>query len=81
MPAKKNFYIYTEAQAAVQALDIESRSDYKKRYREDLRLPSSPSLVYADVGWMDWYDFLGNERPDLYPTYAEPHAAAQALGI
>ena len=81
MPAKKNFYIYTEAQAAVQALDIESRSDYKKRYREDLRLPSSPSLVYADVGWMDWYDFLGNERPDLYPTYAETQAAAQALGI
>jgi len=81
MPAKKDFYTYTEAQTAAQALGIKSRTDYTKRYREDPRLPSSPHEVYADAGWMDWYDLLGNERPDFYPTYAEAQAATQALGI
>jgi len=81
MPAKKNFYNYSGAKAAAQALGIKRQSDYTKRYREDPRLPASPAEVYADVGWMDWYDFLGKERPDIYPTYAEARAAAQALGI
>ena len=81
MPTKKNFYTYTEAQVAAQALGIKSRPDYTKRYRENPRLPSCPEKVYADAGWIDWYDFLGNERPDFYPTYAEARAAAQALGI
>jgi len=55
--------------------------DYRKRYRENPRLPSNPVKIYADAGWIDWYDFLGNEWPDFYPTYAEARAAAQALGI
>ncbi|MAB96744.1 MAG: hypothetical protein CMK71_01575, partial [Pseudomonadaceae bacterium] len=71
MPTKKDFYTYTEAQAAAQALGIKNLPDYRKRYREDLRLPGLPSQVYADTGWMDWYDFLGNERPDFYRTYTE----------
>ncbi|HHN2843092.1 TPA: integrase repeat-containing protein, partial [Pseudomonas aeruginosa] len=81
MPAKKNFYTYPEAQAAAQALSIKSYSEYKKRFREAPRLPASPNQSYADAGWIDWYDFLGNERPDLYPTYAEAQVAAQALSI
>ncbi len=79
---RPDFYpTYAEAQAAAQVLGIKTHADYTKRYREDPRLPASPSEFYADVGWIDWYDFLGNERPDLYPTYAEAQAAAQALGI
>ncbi|MBD9424503.1 integrase [Pseudomonas sp. PDM15] len=81
MPTKKNLYTYPEAQAAAQALGIKNNPDYKKRYREDPRLPANPQTAYADAGWIDWYEFLGNERPDLYPTYAEAQAAAQALGI
>ncbi|PTU79707.1 integrase, partial [Pseudomonas indoloxydans] len=81
MPTKKNFYTYAEAQVAAQALGIKKHSDYKKRYREDLRLPSNPSQFYVDAGWIDWYDFLGNERPDFYTTYAEAQAAARALGV
>ncbi|RRV00173.1 integrase [Stutzerimonas xanthomarina] len=56
-------------------------ADYKKRYREDPRLPAQPQQVYTDASWTDWYDFFGRERPDLYPTYAEAQAAAHALGI
>ena len=81
MPTKKNFYTYTEAQVAAQTLGIKNLPDYTKRYREDPRLPSCPDKIYADAGWMDWYDFLGNERPDIYATYAEAQAAARALGI
>ncbi|WP_043310019.1 integrase repeat-containing protein [Pseudomonas sp. ML96] len=80
MPAKKNFYTYSEAQAAIQALGIKIRPDYKKRFREGPRLPASPDTVYAEAGWIGWYDFLRNERPSLYPTYAEAWAAVQALG-
>jgi len=81
MPTKKDFYTYTEAQAAAQVLGINNPSDYKKRRREDQRLPSKPNALYANAGWKDWYDFLGNARPDWYPTYAEAQAAAEALGI
>jgi len=81
MPTKKDFYTYTEAQAAAQVLGINNPSDYKKRRREDQRLPSKPNALYANAGWKDWYDFLGNARPNWYPTYAEAQAAAEALGI
>ncbi|MFZ5457785.1 VPA1269 family protein [Stutzerimonas stutzeri] len=80
MSAKKNFYTYAEAKAAVQALKIESQPEYTKRYREDQRLPSSPRRVYADTGWADWYCFLGNTKFSKY-TYAEAQAAAQTLGV
>ena len=79
---RPEFYTtYAEAQAAVQALDIKTQPKYYKRYREDPKLPSRPDEVYVDVGWTDWYDFLGNDRPDFYTTYAEAQAAAQKLGI
>jgi hypothetical protein len=72
---------YAEAEAAVQVLGIKSQSEYKNRHREDSKLPATPQQVYANVGWTNWYDFLGKERPKLYPTYAEAQAAVQALGI
>ncbi|MFG8734045.1 integrase repeat-containing protein, partial [Pseudomonas aeruginosa] len=78
MPAKKkDFYTYTETQAAAQALGIKTQSDYNKRYREDPRLPAQPNRAYTDAGWIDWYDLLGNKRPNLYPTYTEAQAAAR----
>jgi hypothetical protein len=72
---------YAQAQAAVQALGIKKKPEYNSHHQEDPRLPVAPNLTYANAGWADWYDFLGNQRPDLYPTYAEAQAAVQALGI
>ncbi|OVZ00578.1 hypothetical protein CDO47_35700 [Pseudomonas aeruginosa] len=66
---------------AAQALGIKNQSDYNKRYRKDPRLPATPHTVYAVAVLHVWHGLLGNERPDLYPTYAEAQAAAQALGI
>lgn len=78
---RPRYRTYTEAQAAVQALGIKSLPEYDKRYHEDPGLRATPHKIYAHAGWTDWYDFLGNKRPDLYPTYAEAQAAAQGLGI
>lgn len=70
-----------EAKAAAQALGINSQQDYLKCYRKDPKLPANPERVYAGAGWTDWYDFFGNKKPNIYPTYAEAQAAAQMLGI
>lgn len=79
---KPQFYpAYLEAQAAVKALNIKSRSDYTKRHREDPKLPARPCKYYSDVGWTDWRAFLGKEKREPYPTYIEAQAAVQALGI
>jgi hypothetical protein len=72
---------YSEAQAAVRRLGIKKSEAYPASYREDPRLPASPSVIYADIGWEDWYGFLGNEKPNLYETYTDAQAAAQKMGI
>ena len=66
---RPDFYpTYAEARAAAQALGIKSLADYRKRYRENPRLPSNPNEVYADAGWIDGYNFLGNEKPSAAPA-------------
>src|SRR5690606_24040149 len=40
---------------------IESSTQYKERYKEDLRLPSSPKDYYAHKRWVHWGDFFGFE--------------------
>lgn len=72
---------YVEAQTAVLALRIKDSPDYKTRHGQDPRLPAMPSIFYADVGWTDWFDFLGKKKPDLYSTYVDARAAALELGI
>lgn len=72
---------YGEAQEAVQKLGIKNIVEYRKRYREDPRLPSSPNKVYAGFGWVDWFVFFGKRRSSAYLDYVEAQKAAQALGI
>ncbi|MBQ0746748.1 MAG: integrase, partial [Marinobacter sp.] len=71
----------SEAQAVAQALGIKTGIEYKKRFREHPRLPSKPERVYAE-DWVDWYHFLGTERPiEFYESLAQAQAAAQGMGI
>lgn len=78
---KRYFYTsYSDARGAAIALNL-TTSDYKTRYLEDSKLPSAPNRTYAKRGWIGWSDFLGTEKRNLYPTYAEAQAAASALGI
>ncbi|ABZ75086.1 integrase family protein [Shewanella halifaxensis HAW-EB4] len=71
------------ASTAAIKLGIKRQPEYMKRYKEDPRLPSSPSKFYSD-DWQafgTWYGFLGNEIPDYYPTIEAASTAAIKLGI
>ena len=79
-PSEK-YVTLAEASKAAQRLGIASGPEYQKDYRQDPKLPSHPHIVYAK-DWVDWYDFLGNDRPgEKYATLAEASKAAQRLGM
>ncbi|MCE7731136.1 integrase repeat-containing protein, partial [Vibrio campbellii] len=59
---------YAEACKAAIGLGIQSQPEYKQRYKEDERLPSSPNQIYA-ADWVDWFSFLDKEKRPWYPTY------------
>ena len=48
-----------QAKRAVKKLGIRSQTEYKKRYKEDSRLPTHPSRIYKKRGWINGYDFFG----------------------
>ncbi|AJR07186.1 integrase [Photobacterium gaetbulicola] len=78
---KRPWYLtYAEARKAAIGLGIQFLPEYKQRYKEDERLPSSPHQVYAD-DWVDWFSFLGREKPTWYLTYIEASEAAIGMGI
>ncbi|MGI2203735.1 gamma-mobile-trio integrase GmtZ [Shewanella oncorhynchi] len=77
--ADKFYPTLAAAQQATQALGITSQPNYQQRYREDPRLPSSPSATYS-ADWQSWPQFLGT-ADKFYPTVAAAQQATQALGI
>lgn len=78
---KQSWYTYVQAKVVVQSIGIKSQVQYRGNYKVDPRLPSTPQLAYANSGWVGWYDFLGNKKPDLYSTYTEAKLAVQVLKI
>ena len=55
---RPEFYLsIKEARQAVQRLGIKTQREYKKRYKEDPRLPSNPYIYFKDKGWQGWDDF------------------------
>lgn len=58
---KKLYETLDQAKTAAQKLGIRSFDDYRFKHKEDPRLPSHPQKTYKD--FIDWYDFLGKERP------------------
>ena len=81
MEAKK-YPTYKEARTAARAFGFASYNKYKVGYQQDSKLPSSPQIVYADE-WVDWYDFLGIDRPrdKKYTTYEEARTVARTFGF
>ena len=69
-----------EAANATQKLGFKSQKEYKKNYKQDPRLPSNPQQYYKDE-WESWLPYLGQDKPDLYPTFREASDACQFLGI
>ena len=74
MQKLKLYPTYEEAKRAVAGRNIKSQDEYKKRYKEDPRLPSNPNSTYAAKGWIDWYDFLGKPTKVFYPFRASQDA-------
>lgn len=56
---KQVYATYQEAKRVVEKLGIQSQQDYKKRYKQGVRLPSHPDDVYRNKGWVHWREFLG----------------------
>lgn len=74
---------YQEASKAVQRLNIKSINEYKVRYREDPRLPSSPWLFFS-TDWIKngrWVGFLGRSMKTHYSSWSEASSASTRLGI
>jgi superfamily II DNA or RNA helicase len=79
---KPHFYpTYIEAKSAVKMLGIFMEGEYRKRRREDPRLPCAPDRHYKNKGWINWFEFFGKETPDFYPTYGEARKAVKRLKI
>ncbi len=78
---KAPFYpTWQEASVVVQRIDgIVNQNTYKKFYRSDKRLPSSPRDVYHD--FPGWIVFLGGKEKYFYPTWQEAGIAVVKLGI
>jgi superfamily II DNA or RNA helicase len=70
---------WQEASRAVKRLKISSRREYDKRYREDARLPSSPSYVYPN--FPSFLVYLGKRTGRVYKTWQEASEATIRLGI
>jgi len=80
----KEFYsTFYEAQQAAVSLGITSRTQYRRRYKEDARLPSDPKTHYAEEWPIQngWHIFLNKVFRNLYPTMAEAKEATKLLGI
>lgn len=68
---------WQEASNVVIDLEIQSVLEYKKRYREDVRLPSRPDSFYVDFPGYDI--FFGREVMEKYQTWQEASEAAIKL--
>lgn len=79
IPKRVCYETYDQACNAVRRLGVKSISEYRARYLEDPRLPGAPMAFYKDS--LDWYNFLGNEKPNFYTRLSEAKLAVQILGI
>ncbi|MDH5896163.1 VPA1269 family protein [Vibrio splendidus] len=79
-PSADFYETYEEAILAVRSLNILTGVEYKKRYKEDPKLPSHPSEKYCQE-WTSMSDFLSDEKKHFYPTYIEAGEAAKKLRV
>lgn len=77
----KLYESYQDAKSAVKKLNIKSRKEYTKRYKEDPKLTSKPEKLYKGKGWIDNYNFFGNKTPEYYKTIEEAKKIVKKLNI
>lgn len=75
------FYLtFDEARDAVIELGIKTWPEYKKRYKEDPMLPSSPLSHYGE-SYRGFKEYSGQSSPDRYPTMAKASESAVSMEI
>ena len=89
----KNWYIFLGTVKPVKLLSFErarlkarhAALSSEKKYHEWKKnhpdMPSNPNVVYADKGWIDWYDFLGNVEPEPKLPFEEARYKVRLLGL
>lgn len=69
------YYTYNRACLVVRRLKIKTWQSYRKRHKEDRRLPAHPEHYYEQ--WVNWPTFFGEK----YGTLKEASNAVKSLGI
>ena len=65
-----NWRSYDNAKKFVHSLNLKSKSElikFSKSKNRPIDIPTSPSGVYKNKGWIRWGDWLGNE--DFYTQW------------
>ncbi|MEK7624502.1 MAG: integrase repeat-containing protein [Patescibacteria group bacterium] len=74
---KKEFYdTWQKASKVAIKMDVSSKLEYQRRYKQDRKLPCDPGKMYKD--FPGWTVFLGR---GFYETWQEASAAAIKLGL
>ena len=74
-------YSYAEARVRAQEMGITASTEYRRRFSEDIRLPSSPEQFYASE-WVDWATFLNQKVEEIvHYTYEEAKKRVREMGI
>jgi len=61
----KNFLTFEEARKYSRALNLHGENEWRNYCKSGKRpdfIPSNPNRTYAHKGWIDWKDWLGNEK-------------------
>ena len=61
----KIFWDFEKARSYVHKLKIKSETEWRRYYRSGEKpnqIPSDPSNVYKNKGWINWFDWLGKEK-------------------
>jgi superfamily II DNA or RNA helicase len=81
--SKFNFREYEDAREYVNNLNLKSIDEWRQLLKSGtlpFDIPRSPEFVYKEKGWVNYYDWLGKERPDFLP-YDEAEAYMHNLGF
>ena len=63
---------YKKASDQIKSLGLKSESEWRKYKAGKMKnfspipenIPKRPDNYYKDSGWVDWWDWLGKEKPD-----------------
>jgi hypothetical protein len=74
---------FTEARAVVRKLELKGQEGwwaFSKSGQRPSDIPSLPSQVYRNDGWISWPDWLGSERV-AWKSFTEGRALVRGLGL